>query len=73
MYNGYFYPQDIKIVGENGKQPKEWLEEYHPLVYCENIVAKRCHSEGMSVSQFRVYWEENKNKEFNEYMDSLND
>lgn len=51
----------------------EWLQENYPVIYCENIVAKRCHAEGMSVSAFRVYWEENKDKEFLDYMDRIND
>jgi len=96
MHNGYFYPQDVKVVVKNGKrvatvdfslptkwtesaikvaqtcylsgwemarrayedeQTDEWLKTVYPLYHAEKLAAKQAHKNGMSVSQFRDYWE----------------
>lgn len=96
MHNGYFYPQDVKVVVENGKRVAsvdfglptkwteaalkisqtcylsgwemarrayedekndEWLKIVYPLYHAEKLAAKEAHKNGMSVSQFRGYWE----------------
>lgn len=40
-----------------------FMQTVHPRHYAEKLAAKKAHAEGMSVSQFRVYWESIKSKE----------
>jgi hypothetical protein len=40
----------------------EWLEKVYPAYHAEKLAAKESYKNGMSVSTFRVQWEESKNR-----------